>query len=305
MHTQILTPDQLEEAAALLHRGEIVAFPTETVYGLGARIFDQPAIDKIFQVKGRPSDNPLIAHLSSLDQLSQVAQEIPDDFFRLADVFFPGPLTLVLRRHPAVPAKVSAGLDTIALRMPAHPVARGLITALGEPVVAPSANLSGKPSSTSAAHVLEDFSGKIAAVIDGGVSEVGIESTVMSLIDPSFPVLLRLGTIRKQQLEAVLGKPIEMASSTTPTASPGMKYRHYAPRATVRLFCDLHALRAYHTHPDKQMIIADELSAHSLYALLRLADAHSKEEVLIFCSDTTRADAALMDRLTKASQAKF
>ena len=205
--TERLSPDQLQRAADLLKAGHLVAFPTETVYGLGAPIFSPEAIQSIFKVKGRPADNPLIAHVSSVEQVSRIALEIPEAFYRLAEVFFPGPLTVVLKRRPDVPSIVSAGLETIAVRMPSHPIALKLISLVDEPLVAPSANLSGMPSSTQAEHVLDDFDGKIAAVVDGGKTEIGIESTVINLLGET-PILLRPGSISKEALEKVLGYPI-------------------------------------------------------------------------------------------------
>ncbi|MFI5333578.1 MAG: L-threonylcarbamoyladenylate synthase, partial [Chlamydiales bacterium] len=156
MKTIVLSPEEVEQATALLRGGELVAFPTETVYGLGAPISNSEAIAKIFSTKGRPQDNPLIVHISNLDDVARLARDIPEEFYLLAKRFWPGPLTVVLKRARTVPASISAGLDTVAIRMPQHPVARELIEKVGEPLAAPSANLSGKPSSTSAQHVLED-----------------------------------------------------------------------------------------------------------------------------------------------------
>lgn len=296
MTTQFLNPRELDKAAALIQAGELVAFPTETVYGLGASVFNPTAIQKIFQVKGRPSDNPLIAHIADLKDLSRLAQEIPEDFYRLSAAFFPGPLTIVLKRQPTVPGIVSAGLDTIAIRQPSHPLAQALIRLVGDPLVAPSANLSGKPSSTNAQHVLEDFSGKIAAVIDGGSAQIGIESTVISLLGE--PTLLRLGQITQEEIEAVLGRKVLKAGSHTPIASPGMKYRHYAPLATVRLFSTLEELRASLDPAKKQWIVRNP-TAQNLYAELRKADQEACQEVLIHLS--VSACPALKDRILRAS----
>lgn len=296
MTTQFLNSDDLDKAAAFIKAGELVAFPTETVYGLGASIFNPDAIQKIFQVKGRPSDNPLIAHIADLSDLSRIAIDIPDDFYRLSAAFFPGPLTLVLKRHPQVPALVSAGLDTIAVRQPSHPIAQALIRLVGDPLVAPSANLSGKPSSTNAQHVLEDFSGKIAAVIEGGSAEIGIESTVVSLTHE--PTLLRLGQITAEEIEAVLGRKLAKAGSHTPIASPGMKYRHYAPLAKVLLFPTLDALRASLDTGKKQWIVPAP-TPQNLYAELRRADLEGCQEVLIHLSESTSP--ALRDRILRAS----
>jgi L-threonylcarbamoyladenylate synthase len=294
----ILSPDQIQEAADLLRQGKLVAFPTETVYGLGAPVFNPQAIAQIFLAKGRPADNPLIAHISSLDQVPLIACDIPDDFYKLAEAFFPGPLTVVLKKRPEVPGIVSGGLKTIAVRMPRHPVAQQLIALVGEPLVAPSANISGRPSSTSVAHVIADFDQKIAAVIDGGETEYGIESTVVSLIGK--PFLLRPGAISQEQIEAVLGLELQEGTDGEKRASPGTRYRHYAPRAAVKLFTELAAMQDYVQGRARCLPVSD-LKASRLYALLRQADIDGYEEVAIFCSPAAFADRALMDRLLKSS----
>lgn len=296
MTTQILNAEDLKLAATLIQSGELVAFPTETVYGLGASIFNPAAIQNIYQAKGRPSDNPLIAHIADLQDLARIAIDIPDAFYTLSDAFFPGPLTLILKRHPAVPALVSAGLDTIAVRQPSHPIAQDLIRLVGDPLVAPSANLSGKPSSTSAQHVLEDFSGKIAAVIEGGSAQIGIESTVLSLIGE--PTILRLGHITQEELEAVLGRKVLKATAHTPVASPGMKYRHYAPLARVLLFPSLEALYACKTPAKKQWVL-EAPTAQNFYGELRKADLEGCQEVLVLLDSSTAP--ALKDRIIRSS----
>lgn len=320
MKTEIISEEFLDKAACYLREGEPVAFPTETVYGLGAPVFHVPAIGKIFEIKGRPSDNPLIIHLSDLDQLSQVACQVPPDFYRLAEVFFPGPLTVVLQKHPAVPSIVSAGLETVGVRMPLHPIARKLIEMVGEPLVAPSANLSGKPSSTTARHVLEDFEGKIRAVVEGGRCALGIESTVLSLVSDK-AVILRPGAIRQDRLEEALGKRVEMFSGKTGedviVSSPGMKYRHYAPHAGIKLFCAVQELIDYCKEspwaprmflscveiPEIEALVDRfDLSIKELYSCLRFSDACGYQEILVFCDPDSLADDALMDRLRRASQ---
>lgn len=318
VYTQFLDLSEIEQAANLLKMGELVAFPTETVYGLGAKLFDTEAILSIFKVKGRPSDNPLIAHVSSLSQVEEIADQIPDTFYTLAKQFFPGPLTVVLKRRQNVPGIVSAGLDSIAIRMPSHPIALRLIELVGEPLVAPSANLSGKPSSTQAKHVMEDFSGKIAAVVDGGKTEMGIESTVISLLGEK-PILLRPGAITKERIEEVLGYSIESVSAShgEPALSPGMKYRHYAPIAPIKIFETIESLKDYlvgRLSPAPTMILWNEfhklpfpgldpfvLSAKEFYSLLRLADKKQYHEILVLCNQELKSDAALMNRLTKAA----
>lgn len=229
-------PDQrlIAAAAQLIQAGEVVAFPTETVYGLGANGLDPTAVTKIFAAKGRPADNPLILHISSVRDLEQVVVKIPPLAQALIQRFWPGPLTLVLPKKTGVPDAVTAGLPTVAVRMPAHPVAQALITATGLPIAAPSANISGRPSPTLAGHVWADLNGRIAAILDGGPTGIGLESTVVDLSGDS-PCLLRPGGVSREELEAVIGPvgfAVEPGATQTPKA-PGMKYRHYAPQAPV------------------------------------------------------------------------
>ncbi|MER3523620.1 MAG: threonylcarbamoyl-AMP synthase [Ignavibacteria bacterium] len=220
-------------AAALIRRGELVAFPTETVYGLGANALDARAVKKIFWAKGRPSDNPLIVHLFDVEQLPSLVRSIPDTFWKLAHVFVPGPLTFVLPRAECIPDVVTAGLPSVGVRFPHHPIARALLKAARVPIAAPSANLSGKPSPTRAEHVIEDLDGRIAAVLAAGRCEVGLESTVLDLtVRP--PVILRPGAVTRFQIERVLGvKVLQEQTSRKRPRSPGMKYKHYAPAARV------------------------------------------------------------------------
>jgi len=224
----------IDQAAELIKRGEVVAFPTETVYGLGADGLNPDAVRAIFTAKERPADNPLILHICEVEAVSRIAAVISDQARLLMERFWPGPLTIVLPRTDLVPDEVTAGLDTVAIRMPSHPVAQALIAASGVPVAAPSANLSGKPSPTRAEHVWEDLKGRIAGLIDGGPVEIGLESTVLDL-SREVPYLLRPGGISREQLQAVLGEVRvagDLAAEETPKA-PGMKYRHYAPRAPL------------------------------------------------------------------------
>ncbi len=198
MKTQIFSEKQIREAAALLKQGEIVAFPTETVYGLGACLYDVKAVEKIYVAKGRPKAKPLSAHIADLQQVEELAEEIPEEFYLLAERFFPGPLTLILKKKATIPDIVSAGTATIGIRFPDHRIAQELIKEVGMPLVAPSANTSGKPSPISSKQVLQDLEGKIAAVIDGGACPLGIDSTVFDLV--SFQIL-RQGKISKQDIE--------------------------------------------------------------------------------------------------------
>lgn len=226
----------IRTAAQLIRGGGLVAFPTETVYGLGASTFSIRAVKEIFRVKGRPQDNPLIVHVWSFDQAWILARSIPVMFWVLAEHFLPGPLTMVLKKSDRVPDIVTAGLDTVAIRFPDHPIARALLREAGVPIVAPSANLSGAPSPTTAQHVGEDLDGKIAAILDGGPCKIGVESTVLD-ITHRLPVILRPGGVTREQLEEVLRMRIRVARTThLRPASPGMKYRHYAPKAEVVLF---------------------------------------------------------------------
>jgi L-threonylcarbamoyladenylate synthase len=313
MKTELIYEKDLIKAASLLCQGEIVAFPTETVYGLGACIFLEEAIKKIFFAKGRPSDNPLIAHIGNLSEVAKIASNVPPVFYRLAEEFFPGPLTLVVEKGIKVPSIVSGGLSTIAIRMPKHPLALELIRLVKEPIVAPSANLSGKPSSTELLHVLEDFNGIIPAIIVGEKSAIGIESTVVSLLSDKVTIL-RPGSISQEELEEFLKEPVSLASSCEETGevfSPGMKYRHYAPLAKVYLFDSVESLLCHFTasFSSKKMVLANDLVlencfpliASSFYANLRLADRLGCEEVLILCDSLTKKNKGLMNRIEKAS----
>lgn len=233
-------PDIINAAAKIIINGGLVAFPTETVYGLGANALDGRAVKKIFAAKGRPGDNPLILHVSDLDMVYRFAGEVSDKALILMKKFWPGPLALVLPGSSKIPKEVSAGLSTLAFRMPDHPVALALIRQVGVPIAAPSANLSGKPSPTTAGHTYSDLKGKIEAVLDGGPSGMGVESTVLDLTR-EIPVILRPGGVTLEQLRALVGRVDLDSSITNPEEaieqprSPGMKYRHYAPEAPVIL----------------------------------------------------------------------
>lgn len=229
---------QLDEAAMWITDNEIVAFPTETVYGLGANAYSDIAVEKIFLAKGRPSDNPLIVHIANKSQLNHLVKMIPNVAEKLINQFWPGPLTLVLEKGDEVAKKVTAGLSTVAVRMPDHPVALALIEKAGVPVAAPSANTSGKPSPTTAAHVKEDLTGKIVGIVDGGPTGVGVESTVIDCTSKP-PMILRPGGVTKEEIEAVIGDvdvdpALDQQSGQAPK-SPGLKYKHYAPEAKVVL----------------------------------------------------------------------
>ena len=228
----------IKTAGKLLRDGELVAIPTETVYGLAADALNGEAVANIFKAKGRPMDNPLIVHIADLSQVDDLVAFVPPVLEDLAKAFWPGPLTVILEKSDLIPDEVSAGLDTVAIRMPSHPDARAIIKAAGTPLAAPSANTSGMPSPTTAAHVIHDMDGKIAAVVDGGACEVGVESTVLTLCT-RVPRILRPGRVTPEDLfdvlgevevdDAVLGQLAEGAVA----ASPGMKYKHYSPKAEV------------------------------------------------------------------------
>ena len=227
-------------AAEILKEGGLVAFPTETVYGLGANALDKEAVLSIFAAKGRPADNPLIVHIHDLSQLDPLCV-VPERAYPLIREFWPGPLTILCEKKPAIPDEVTAGLPTVAVRMPSHPVARRMLQVCDLPVAAPSANSSGRPSPTTAAHVLEDMDGKIPLIIDGGMCDVGLESTVLDLCHGD-PVILRPGGVTKEMISEVLQCEVAVAGSVLrplredeTALSPGMRYRHYAPKATVTL----------------------------------------------------------------------
>ncbi len=242
MNTQVLSPadETYALSAEILKAGGLVAFPTETVYGLGANALDAQAVLSIFAAKGRPADNPLIVHIHDRSQLDPLCI-VPGQAYKLMDAFWPGPLTLLCVRKPAVPAEVTAGLPTVAVRMPSHPVARKMLQVCNLPIAAPSANSSGRPSPTTAAHVLEDMDGKIPLIIDGGMCDVGLESTVLDLCHGD-PVILRPGGVTKEMIGKVLGCEVQVAGSVLrplrkdeKALSPGMRYKHYSPKASVTL----------------------------------------------------------------------
>jgi len=312
------TPEHIQFAAELLQQGEIIAFPTETVYGLGANIFNNQAIQKIFEAKERPADNPLIAHISGINQVHLICQNIPQNFYRLANFFFPGPLSIIIPKKDTVPLSVTAGNSVIAVRMPDNTIAKKLIEALGFPIVAPSANRSGRPSSTRAQHVFEDLQGRIPLIIDGGPCKIGIESTVVDItVNP--PVILRPGHITKEQLEKVVGPVAELSSQNlneeTPKA-PGMKYRHYAPETPIILAQDLSDLvKISHLFKDKRVLLLTNsasvppmvckvdtasLNEHTLFEHFRNADKKKYDRIVILPDDQTRANKGLMNRIEKA-----
>ncbi len=242
MQTLMLSDSEkdIQAAGELLRGGGLVAIPTETVYGLAANALDGAAVAKIFKAKGRPQDNPLIVHISRLEQLDSLVSRLPEAALSLAEEFWPGPLTMILPKTDLVPDEVTCGLDTVGVRMPSHPVARRIIEAAGVPLAAPSANLSGKPSPTTAEYTAMDMDGRIDAIVDGGSCDIGVESTVVSLCGER-PLLLRPGAVTPEMIAGVLGccdvstAVLEELGEGEKAESPGMKYKHYAPETEVTI----------------------------------------------------------------------
>lgn len=300
-------------AAAYIKSGGIVAFPTETVYGLGAGVFDEPAIAKIFEAKRRPADNPLIAHISGHEQVGLLAADVPAGASVLMEAFFPGPLTIVLQRSPAVPRLATAGLDTIGIRMPRYPLAQSFLLACGTPVVAPSANLSGRPSPTTWQAVLEDLDGRIDCILQSSGSEIGLESTVVDCTGDA-PILLRPGAITLEQLRQIVpGTVSHEAADEEAPRSPGMKHAHYTPRASVWLVAPGEAITpargsAYiGTGPPAFAVgvvcicSSPDEYARRLFEFFRECDRGGVEYIYCETVAETGIGAAVMDRLRRAS----
>ncbi len=300
------------EYIALIRQGNIVAFPTETVYGLGADAWDPSAIQKVFDIKGRPSDNPLIVHVSDPVQIKDFASETPAAARQLIDAFWPGPLTIIFKKRKEVLDAVTAGLDTVAIRMPDHPLALELISATG-PLVAPSANKSGKPSPTKAKHVREDF-GEDFPVIDGGATKVGLESTVVDLTD-DHPTILRPGSISRKEIEEVLDTEVAETffHHLERPRSPGQKYSHYKPKAMVKWYEgeDLNSSSSLFLMQDSDVEAPNviryggdlERMARELYDRFRQADHEGCERVLIQKPDEATSSplySALLNRVERA-----
>lgn len=311
-------PAALRQAAALLRAGELVAFPTETVYGLGADGLDAGAVARIYAAKGRPSTNPLILHVDGLPMARSLVRTWPEAAIRLAEAFWPGPLTLVLPRHARVPDAVTGGGDTVALRMPAHRVPLGLIGLLGRPLAAPSANLSERISPTLAAHVLEDLAGRIPMVLDGGPTARGLESTVVDL-SGARPRILRPGPIPPHLLQRLLGTvgTQHAAPAAGPAPSPGLGLRHYAPRLPLHLRAEGEPLplpgplawlalgestASLPTGVTRVAMPRDpEAYGARLYAALRSCDQQSFQRIVVDLPPATEGWAAVHDRLRRAA----
>lgn len=320
-----------KQAVDILKSGGVVAFPTETVYGLGALATDALAVQKIFEAKGRPSDNPLIVHIGNKEQVFNYATGISTEAEKLMDTFWPGPLTLVFHKIAGVIApNVTPGVETVGIRMPDHPVALGLLRALGEPLAAPSANRSGKPSPTEAAHVHKDLDGLIPLILDGGKTGVGVESTVLDMTTVP-PTILRPGGTTQEMIESIIGPVNSETKSPGEQAprSPGMKYLHYAPEAPLYVInYNADKIRAaidmLHTEGKKVALIGpDELGisgadwyfsiglagnneamATNLYGALRKCDLTEADLILAVETDLAGVGAAVMNRLMKAAEGK-
>lgn len=319
----------VEKAGALLAAGETVAIPTETVYGLAANALSAAAVSRIFEAKGRPQDNPLIVHIDTLETLFTLCREVPDTALALAKAFWPGPLTIILPKADIVPDAVSGGLDTVAVRMPSHPTARAIIRAAGVPLAAPSANRSGSPSPTTAARVAADMDGRIAAVVEGGDCEVGVESTVITLVT-DVPRLLRPGGVTPEQLLTVLDDIVIDDATLAPladgqvAASPGMKYKHYAPTAAVTLVKgDAAAFAAFVNAHKADGVFAmafdgetaalqvpfvtygaredSAAQAHRVFEALRTADDRGAKILFVACPATNGMGLAVYNRLLRAA----
>ena len=333
MKTQMLSaqrPEDIAAAAGLLRNGKLVAIPTETVYGLGANGLDENAVLRIFEAKGRPQDNPLILHISEPKELESICHDIPAQAWLLAEHFWPGPLTMVMPRGPEVSDVTCAGLDTVGVRMPSHPVVQQVIKASGVAFAAPSANLSGKPSPTNAPDTLADMDGRLPLILDGGESNVGVESTVVA-VTGEHPMLLRPGYITKEQMEAVLGEEVlvspailEKLKDGEVARSPGMKYKHYAPKAQVTILRgDFDKYRAFVDANKADGVWAlcfdgegaqlgvpfieygknhdGVTQAHHLFTALRDLDKHGAQVVYARCPEQDGVSMAVYNRLIRAA----
>lgn len=327
---------EMDEAGKLIAAGELVAFPTETVYGLGGDALDPEAAHKIYAAKGRPSDNPLIVHIAEYEDMYRVGRNIPPQAKLLADAFWPGPLTMIVEKSDNVPYATTGGMDTVAVRMPNHPVALALIRKSGCLIAAPSANTSGRPSPSKASHVAEDLSGKIAMIIDGGEVSIGIESTIIDLTEKT-PMVLRPGYITPKMLSDVLGEEVIIdpgiiaADDTRKPKAPGMKYKHYAPKADMIIVdgqkdavisvINAKIAKAKEAGKKAAVIATEETKdkynadivlsigsrsdedtiAQHLYTILRECDELNVEAIYSESFSTPRIGQAIMNRLLKAA----
>lgn len=310
----LLTTDP-DQAAEFIRGGGIVAFPTETVYGLGANVFDERAVRKIFEAKERPADNPLIAHVGDRSQIAELSREINDAAQRLIDAFFPGPLTVVVKRSARVPLIATAGLETIGIRMPRHELARKFLAACGTPVVAPSANISGRPSPTTWQAVYEDLDGRVDCILQGEATEIGLESTVVDCTN-EVPLVLRPGAVGIEEIRRIVPNAAVFAGNAEQAAvSPGMRHKHYSPRAKVVIVRNAseavgHGRSAFiglettSAHFDRIEVCASPNAyAHRLFAFFRECDSDKID--VIYCQEVeeTGIGRALMDRLRRSAEA--
>jgi L-threonylcarbamoyladenylate synthase len=314
-------PDAIRDAAAALLAGRLVVVPTETVYGLAANALDPLAVARIFAAKGRPSDNPVIVHVADAEAAHRLTGEWPDGAHQLARRFWPGPLTMVLPRSPAVPDIVSNGLPTVAVRVPDHPVAAALLRASGVPIAAPSANVSGRPSPTLVEHAIHDLGDAVDIYLDGGPCEVGVESTIVGWAE-GHHLVFREGGIPIERIEPVFGRLGHARPASRPVA-PGMKYRHYAPRAPLVLVTPGEVERTWRSAGPTAVALVSEESglrglrvtvvgsrtddarwARDLFALLRAADATSPSAIVVEAIPERGLGRAVMERLRKAAAAQ-
>lgn len=296
---------KIKIASKILNENNLVAFPTETVYGLGANALNEGAVKKIFIAKGRPSDNPLIVHISDKKEISKLAKEIPEKAKLLIEEFWPGPLTIILKKKAIVPDVVTAGLDSVAIRMPSNKIALELIKNSKLPIAAPSANISTRPSPTKAVHVINDLNGKIDVIIDGGDVDVGLESTVIDLTQ-KIPKILRPGKITKEEIEKIIGKIKTKTKSGKETKSPGMKYKHYSPSAKVIIVSknkfDLIKER-YRKNKVGEIFLDSSLEdfAKNIFSKFREMDKDGVEIILVEKIKERGLGVAIMNRLKKAA----
>ena len=327
MNTKILndTTEEIEEAARMIAGGGLVAFPTETVYGLGADALNSDAVGRVYAAKGRPSDNPMIVHISSDEELKKLTPKITKDMERLIKVFWPGPMTMIVKRNPIIPDVTTGGLDTVGIRMPDNPVALELIAKSGCPIAAPSANLSGKPSPTAAQHVIDDLKGRVDAIICSDDCQFGIESTVIDMTG-LVPMILRPGIITREDLETALGKrvlldptlnkrPDKYNNGDFKPKAPGMKYKHYAPKAQMIVFegkmeaaiaaIDRERIEREALGQNVSVIIFDnaeqETAAHQFFAKLREADRDGADVILAAALKEEGIGFSVMNRMLKSA----
>ncbi|MBE5928140.1 MAG: threonylcarbamoyl-AMP synthase [Lachnospiraceae bacterium] len=326
--------EYIKEAGEIIRAGGLVAFPTETVYGLGGNALDKNASARIYAAKGRPSDNPLIVHISDMDMLDELAKDIPEQAYALATLFWPGPLTIVLKKKDIIPDETTGGLDTVAIRMPDNDIALSFIKEAKVPIAAPSANLSGRPSTTTALHVWDDLSGRIDMILDGGAVDIGVESTIVDLTDEE-PVILRPGYVNEDMLKQVCDTVLrdqtldDMTRTDIKPKAPGMKYRHYAPTGELVIVSgDAHKtvekineLARQHDESVTAVVTTEEnkdlynygkvicigtrkdpLSiSHSLYDVLRQMDDYGMKYIYMEAFYDNVLGDAIMNRLKKAS----